>query len=143
MINITYHLKKICGRFDGTQCELLFTSKINKIQINICQIIWRFYCNQQRILYGSFRITSRINPRHQYHPESYTGCDTERAISYYVYHILKHEQVLFCIMNLQARDQYHFKGHDKGVMISISVTADKYSRNVLSVLYMQISFIQY
>ena len=29
-----------------------------------------------------------------------TGCDTERAISYYVYHILKHEKVLFCIMNL-------------------------------------------
>jgi hypothetical protein len=29
-----------------------------------------------------------------------TGCDTERAISYYVYHILKHENVLFCIMNL-------------------------------------------
>ena len=28
-----------------------------------------------------------------------TGCDTERAISYYVYHILKHEKVLFCIMN--------------------------------------------
>jgi hypothetical protein len=27
------------------------------------------------------------------------GCDTERAISYYVYHILKHEKVLFCIMN--------------------------------------------
>ena len=26
--------------------------------------------------------------------------DTERAISYYVYHILKHEKVLFCIMNL-------------------------------------------
>ena len=29
-----------------------------------------------------------------------TGCDTERVISYYVYHILKHEKVLFCIMNL-------------------------------------------
>ena len=28
-----------------------------------------------------------------------TGCDTERAISYYVYHILKHEKVLFCIKN--------------------------------------------
>ena len=28
-----------------------------------------------------------------------TGCDTERAISYYVYHILKHEKFLFCIMN--------------------------------------------
>jgi hypothetical protein len=28
-----------------------------------------------------------------------TGCDTERSISYYVYHILKHEKVLFCIMN--------------------------------------------
>ena len=102
----------------------------------------------RRIVYGSFRITSRINPRHQYHPESFssrvdTGCDTERAISYYVYHILKHEKVLFCIMNLQSRDQYHFKGYDKGVMISISVTADKYSRNVLSILYMQISLIQY
>jgi hypothetical protein len=35
-----------------------------------------------------------------------------------------------------TRDQYHFKGYDKGAMISISVTADKYSRNVLSVLYM-------
>ena len=46
-------------------------------------------------------------------------------------------------MNLQSSDQYHFKGYDKGVMISISVIADKYSRNVLSVLYMQISFIQY
>jgi hypothetical protein len=35
-----------------------------------------------------------------------------------------------------------FKGCDKGVMMtSISVTADKHSRNVLSVLYMQISFI--
>jgi hypothetical protein len=48
--------------------------------------------------------SSRINPRHQYHPESFssrvdTGCDMERAISYYVYHILKHEKVLFCIMN--------------------------------------------
>jgi len=43
-INITYYLKKICGRLDGTQCELLFTSKIYKIQINI----WRFYCNQMR-----------------------------------------------------------------------------------------------
>ena len=53
------------------------------------------------------------------------------------YHIMfKHEKVLFCIMN-----QYHFKGYDKGVMISISVTADKYSRNGLSVIYMQISFI--
>jgi hypothetical protein len=31
--------------------------------------------------------------------------------------------------------------HDKGMMISISVTAEKYSRNVLSALYMQISFI--
>jgi hypothetical protein len=30
-----------------------------------------------------------------------------------------------------------FKGYDKWVMISISVTADKYSRNILSVLYMQ------
>ena len=29
-----------------------------------------------------------------------TGCDTERAISYYVYHILKHEKVVFCIMKL-------------------------------------------
>jgi hypothetical protein len=28
-------------------------------------------------------------------------------------------------------------GYDKWVMISISVTADKYSRNILSVLYMQ------
>jgi hypothetical protein len=58
------------------------------------------------------RAISRINPRHQYHPERElalgmilvsrvdTGCDTERAISYYVYHILKHEKVLFCIMNL-------------------------------------------
>ena len=36
-----------------------------------------------------------------------------------------------------------FKEYDKGVMISISVTADKYSRNVLSVLYMQIFFILY
>jgi hypothetical protein len=36
----------------------------------------------------------------------------------------------------------HFKGYEyKGVMIAISVMADKYSRNVLSVLYMQISFI--
>jgi hypothetical protein len=50
--------------------------------------------------------------------------------------MFKHEKVLFCIMN-----QYHFKGYDKGVMISISVTADKYSRNGLSVFYMQISFI--
>ena len=41
-------------------------------------------------------------------------------------------RVLFCIM---SRDQYHFKGYDKGAMISISVTADIYSRNVLSVLY--------
>jgi hypothetical protein len=38
-------------------------------------------------------------------------------------------------MNLYSRDQYHFKGYDKGVMILISVMADKYSRNVLSVLY--------
>jgi hypothetical protein len=29
-----------------------------------------------------------------------TGCDTERVISYYVYHILKHEKFLFCIMIL-------------------------------------------
>jgi hypothetical protein len=29
-----------------------------------------------------------------------TGCDTERGISYYVYHILKHEKFLFCIMIL-------------------------------------------
>jgi hypothetical protein len=63
------------------------------------------------------------------------------AISYYVYHILKHEKVLFCIMNLWSRDQYHFKGYDKGVMISISVTEDKYRCNVLSVSYMHISFI--
>ena len=107
----------------------------------------------QRILYGSFRITSRINPRHQYNPESFSSRDDIgrglirdviwRDISYYVYHILNHEKVLFCIMNLQSPDQYHFMGYDKVVMISISVTADKYSRNVLSVLYMQISFIQY
>ena len=36
-------------------------------------------------------------------PESFssrvdTGCDMERAISYYVYHILKHEKVLFCVV---------------------------------------------
>ena len=29
----------------------------------------------QRILYGSFRITSRINPRHQYNPESFSSRD--------------------------------------------------------------------
>ena len=28
------------------------------------------------------------------------GCDTKIAILYYVYHILKHEKVLFCIINL-------------------------------------------
>ena len=32
-------------------------------------------------------------------PRVVTGCDAERAILYYVYHILKHEKVLFCIMN--------------------------------------------
>ena len=50
-----------------------------------------------------------------------TGCDTERAISYYVYHILKHEKVLFCIMNLQSRDKYHLNGYDQRVMISVTV----------------------
>jgi hypothetical protein len=45
-------------------------------------------------------LTITSTPRHQYHPESFssrvdTGCDTERAISYYVYHILKHEKVLY------------------------------------------------
>ena len=69
--------------------------------------------------------------------------DVIRKESYHIMFILKHEKVFFCIMNLQSRDQYHFKGYDKGVMISISATADKYNRNVLSVLYMQISFIQY
>ena len=32
--------------------------------------------------------------------EYYMALHTERSISYYVYHIRKHEEVLFCIMNL-------------------------------------------
>jgi hypothetical protein len=35
------------------------------------------------------------------------GCDTERAISYYVYHILKHEKVLFCIIYELWRRRSH------------------------------------
>ena len=63
--------------------------------------------------------------------------DVIRKEPYHIMFIIyfKHEKVLFCIMNLYSRDQYHFKGYDKGVMILISVMADKYSRNVLSVLY--------
>ena len=45
-------------------------------------IIITFFANKtlagkaiQRILYGSFRITSCINPRHQYHPESFSSRD--------------------------------------------------------------------
>ena len=32
-------------------------------------------------------------------PRVDTGCDTKRAISYYVYHILNHEKFLYYIMN--------------------------------------------
>ena len=51
-----------------------------------------------------FRITSCINPRHKYHLENfssrddigrYTTCDTERAMSYYVYHIKGQSVVLY------------------------------------------------
>ena len=50
------------------------TTCLSLIQSSI--FIFYFVCVcTQRILYGSFRITSRINPRHHYHPESFSSRD--------------------------------------------------------------------
>ena len=69
--------------------------------------------------------------------------DVIRKEPYYIMFIiyLNMRKSFSVLWTFSLRDQYHFKGYDKGVMISISVTADKYRRNVLLVLYMQISFI--
>ena len=48
------------------------TTCLSLIQSSI--FIFYFVCTQ-RILYGSFRITSCINPIHQYHPESFSSRD--------------------------------------------------------------------
>jgi hypothetical protein len=43
--------------------------------VQYLSILYITLYNNLLILYGSFRITSRINQRHQYHPESFSSRD--------------------------------------------------------------------
>jgi hypothetical protein len=138
--------------------------------VQYLSILYITLYNNLLILYGSFRITSRINQRHQYHPESFSSRDDigrgliRNVIRKEPYHIMfiiylnmrKSCSVLWTfshVINIilrgmlfstccshtatasrkcrrtaeESRTRYR-------VMISISVTADKHSRNVLSVL---------